>query len=40
MDAKVKQDFSNSEVMDIDTYFKRLVQPETPPAIWRWEDIV
>jgi len=37
---KKKPDLSNSEVMDIDTYFKRLVQPETPPAIWRWDDIV
>lgn len=35
-----KQDFTHSEVMDIDTYFKRLVQPETPAAIWRWDDIV
>ncbi|MES2538678.1 MAG: cupin domain-containing protein [Pseudomonadota bacterium] len=34
-----EQDLSHSEVMDIDTYFKRLVQPETPPGIWRWEDI-
>lgn len=33
-------DLSHSEVMDIDTYFKRLVQPETPPAIWRGEDIL
>jgi gentisate 1,2-dioxygenase len=35
-----KPNFSHSEVMDIDTYFKRLVQPETPAAIWRWDDIV
>lgn len=32
--------FSHSEVMDIDTYFKRLVQPDTPAALFRWEDTV
>src|SRR5690242_7864743 len=30
----------HSRLMDPDTYFKRMVQPDTRPGIWRWDDIV
>lgn len=26
-------------VMDADTFFKKLVQPDTQPGVWRWSDI-
>lgn len=38
--ASNENDFTYSEVMDIDTYFKEVVQPDTPPGVWRWDDIV
>jgi gentisate 1,2-dioxygenase len=28
-----------SVIMDPDAYFKRMVQPDTAPGVWRWEDI-
>ena len=28
-----------SLVVDADTFFKKLVQPDTESAVWRWEDI-
>lgn len=34
------QDGSNwSKVMDADTFFRKLVQPDTRPGVWRWEDV-
>jgi len=30
---------NNSQLMDPDAYFKRMVQPDTRPGVWRWEDI-
>jgi gentisate 1,2-dioxygenase len=30
----------HSRLMDPDTYFKRMVQPDTRPGIWRWDDII
>ncbi len=30
----------NSKLMDPDTYFKRMIQPDTRPGVWRWEDII
>jgi len=31
--------FSNSRIADADTFFKEVVQPDTQPAVWRWDDI-
>lgn len=28
-----------SMVMDADTFFKKVVQPDTQPGVWRWSDI-
>ena len=28
-----------SVIMDPDAYFKRMVQPDTAPGVWRWDDI-
>ena len=30
----------HSRLMDPDAYFKRMVQPDTRPGVWRWDDIV
>jgi gentisate 1,2-dioxygenase len=30
---------NNSQLMDPDAYFKRMVQPDTRPGVWRWDDI-
>lgn len=30
---------SRSLVMDADTFFKKIVQPDTAPGVWRWSDI-
>lgn len=32
-------DYSWSQTMDPDTYFKRMVPSDTRPGVWRWEDI-
>lgn len=31
--------FSNSRIVDADSFFKEVVQPDTQPAVWRREDI-
>jgi gentisate 1,2-dioxygenase len=32
--------FEWSKIMDADSFFKRIVQPDTRPGVWRWDDIV
>lgn len=31
--------FEWSKIMDADSFFKRIVQPDTRPGVWRWDDI-
>lgn len=39
-DEPIQRKRGSSVVMDPDSYFSRVVPPDTAPGVWRWDDIV